>query len=174
MFEDVEKLRHRGLILQQAHGFDGGELHFLVEVAQQERDARRRGFVANFLQRDQRFKNHVGVFVFRAQCRHQIGNSRFTAQDTQRAGCVGARLHAGPAAHQGGEGLDHIRARNDECVYHLIVGVGEFAFDACADALERSTKASLDVTRQIEIDQAVGGANLHFGIVIGGSLDERC
>ena len=77
------------------------------------------------------------------------------------------------AAHQRAQRGDHLRPHRDVGIDHLIVGVGELALDAGADASQRRREAGLHVTGQVEIHQPIGGADLHFGIVIVRGLDQR-
>ena len=51
--------------------------------------------------------------------------------------------------------------------------VGELALDAGAESLDGGAGTGFDVTGKIEVDQAVGSVDLHFGLDIGGGLNER-
>ena len=54
----------------------------------------------------------------------------------------------------------------------LVVGVGESALDAAAYALDGGAEAGLHVPGKVEVDQAIGGADLDFGIVIVRGQDQ--
>ena len=149
---------------KQAGSLDCGDLHLGIQVAQQECDLGTRRFVADLLHCDQRFVKHVGILG--AQRLDEIGHRRLAAQNSHRTRGIGARLHAGAAAHQRADRGDDVGTRRDILVHHLVVGIGEFALDAAAHALDGGAEAGLHVAGKVEVDQAIGGLDLDFGIVI--------
>ena len=78
-----------------------------------------------------------------------------------------------PPRDQRAERGDHVGARRDVRVDDLVVGIGEFALDAAAHALDGGAEAGLHVPGQVEVDQAIGGLDLHFGIVIVRGQNQR-
>ena len=53
--ERVPQLRHRLPVQQQTGCLNGRDLHFLIQIAEQENDTRAGAEVTDFLQGDQRF-----------------------------------------------------------------------------------------------------------------------
>ena len=63
----------------------------------------------------------------------------------------------------------HLNVRID----HLVVGVRELAFDGLARALQPGAQSRAHVSWQIEVHQAVGSANLNFGVAVASRFDQR-
>ena len=152
-------------IAKDAGGFKRGDLNLVVQVAQQECDARRRRRIANFLDRDQRLVHHRVVFgVQRLRPDPESRRAR-AARPIARAALARASMLA-PTARQLAQRRDHVRPHLHVGVDDLIVGVAELRLNGVADALEGSAHPGLDVARQVHVDQAVGRADLDFGIAV--------
>ncbi len=139
--QDVAKIVDGAAIGEQPSGLDGGDLDLFIQVAQQECDARASGWVADLLNRDQRFVDHLAIF--RAQGFGEIGKGFAAPQDANGASGVGAGIHAGATAGDFSERPHHFGTSLNEGINYLVVGVGEFAFDGRAQAAERSPRPVL-------------------------------
>ncbi len=170
MLQRVAHIRRGILIAQQAGGFKRGDLDLFFQIAQQKRDARSGGRIADLLDRDQRFVHQLVVLGM--QRLDQIGNRGASAQNADGSGGVRARIEVRAAARQLSQRGNHFGPHLDIGVDHPVVGVREFAFDRIPGARKRSAEPGLDVTRDVDVHQAVGGADLHFGIVIADGLDQ--
>src|SRR6202011_777621 len=104
---------------------------------------------------------------------YEIGDSSLTAQNPDGAGGVGARIHAGAAAGDFAECLNHVGWDLDVRGNHLVVRIREVSFDRRSDALDGRRQTGLEIPGKIEIDDTVSGADLDLGVNVAESLDER-
>ena len=145
-------------------------MHLLLRILGQERDARTGGWIADLLERDQALVNQVAVSG--AQRRNQLGNSELVAEDAGGQGGVGTGFEAGAISNHGAQSLGYVLPHDDEGVDHLVVTIAESAFDKASRPGKGAGHALGNVTRDVEVDQAVGGAHLNRGIAVAGGLDE--
>ena len=168
--QHVDQIGKSFLILQDAVGLDRGQLYFLVKVAQQVAQFRRDIFVADLLYRDQRFVDYGSVFRFHGF--EQVRDGLPAAENADGARRIGPRFHADTAAGELAKRRDHFRTHLDIGFDDLVVGVGELALDALAHPLQLRAQARAHVAGQVEIHQAVGGANLDFGVAVACGFDQ--
>jgi hypothetical protein len=58
-------------------------------------------------------------------------------------------------------------------VDHLVVGIGKSALEVRAHAAQRRAHAALKVSRQVKVDQSIGGQDLDLGVGVAGSHHQR-
>ena len=103
----------------------------------------------------------------------QIGNGGFAAQNADAARRVRPHFLAAAAAHQApSAAMTSGRTSTYGSITWSLVSVN-LPLMPRAHALQRRAEAGLHVARQIEIDQAVGRADLHFGIVVPSRQNQR-